>query len=41
LAGCGNAPPARHALRIVSINPCVDAVLAQVADPRTIAGISH
>jgi len=27
--------------RIVSINPCVDAVLIQVADPAQIAGISH
>jgi iron complex transport system substrate-binding protein len=38
------APPAalRDGLpRVVSINPCVDAVLMQVADPRQIAGISH
>ncbi|MGT2513985.1 ABC transporter substrate-binding protein [Sphingomonas panni] len=27
--------------RIVSINPCVDAVLARVADPKQIVGISH
>jgi iron complex transport system substrate-binding protein len=27
--------------RIVSNNPCIDAILAQVADPRTIAAISH
>lgn len=27
--------------RIVSINPCVDAVLARVADPAQIVGISH
>ena len=27
--------------RLVSINPCVDAVLMQVADPDQIAGISH
>lgn len=27
--------------RIVSINPCVDAVLMKVADPAQIAGISH
>ncbi|MFN3433885.1 MAG: ABC transporter substrate-binding protein [Sphingomonas sp.] len=33
------APP--HAPRIVSINPCIDAVLMQVADPAQIAGISH
>ena len=30
-----------RAPRIVSINPCVDAVLMHVADPRQIAGISH
>lgn len=34
------APPTR-APRIVSINPCIDAVLMQVADPAQIAGISH
>lgn len=28
-------------LRIVSMNPCIDAVLREVADPRQIAGISH
>ncbi len=27
--------------RIVSINPCIDAVLMEVADPAQIAGISH
>lgn len=27
--------------KVVSINPCVDAVLMQVADPAQIAGISH
>lgn len=27
--------------RIVSINPCVDAILIRVADPEQIAGISH
>ena len=27
--------------RIVSINPCIDAVLREVADPAQIAGISH
>lgn len=48
LAGCGGATargadrgPPRALPRIVSINPCVDAVLRQVADPRQIAGISH
>lgn len=35
----GAAPP--RAPRIVSINPCVDAVLMRVADPAQIAGISH
>lgn len=35
------AAPAPHAPRIVSINPCIDAVLMQVADPAQIAGISH
>jgi iron complex transport system substrate-binding protein len=33
------APP--RLPRIVSINPCIDAVLMQVADPGQIAGISH
>lgn len=47
LAGCGTAggrdvpkaegPPRR----IVSMNPCVDAVLMEIADPAQIAGISH
>lgn len=47
LAGCGTAggrdvpkvegPPRR----IVSMNPCVDAVLMDIADPAQIAGISH
>lgn len=36
-----SAAAAPHAPRIVSINPCVDAVLMQVADPGQIAGISH
>lgn len=35
-------PAAAHRVpRIVSINPCIDAVLMQVADPAQIAGISH
>ena len=33
--------PAAAPLRIVSINPCVDAILMHVADPAQIAGISH
>lgn len=51
VAGCSSHPsdrvvqrpsPERSALpRVVSINPCVDAVLMQVADPRQIAAISH
>ncbi|WP_246604968.1 ABC transporter substrate-binding protein [Aquisediminimonas sediminicola] len=48
LAGCSDGMPA-HRLpttdaapqRIVSINPCVDAILMEIADPRQIAGISH
>ncbi|GGI81821.1 ABC transporter substrate-binding protein [Polymorphobacter multimanifer] len=37
------APPALGAapVRVVSINPCVDAILMHVADPSQIAGISH
>ncbi len=35
------AAHAAEAPRIVSINPCVDAVLVQVADAAQIAGISH
>ncbi|OYY67600.1 ABC transporter substrate-binding protein [Sphingomonas sp. 28-63-12] len=46
LAGCavGAAAPSRDPTvlpRIVSINPCVDAVLMKVADRGQIAGISH
>jgi iron complex transport system substrate-binding protein len=51
VAGCSSqaadraaqrAAPGREALpRVVSINPCVDAVLMQVADPAQIAAISH
>lgn len=48
LAGCSNSAPAYRMpatdaapQRIVSINPCVDAVLMEIADPRQIAGISH
>lgn len=37
LPAAGSARP----LRIVSINPCIDAVLMQVADQRQIAAISH
>jgi len=52
LVGCStavaNAPATRADAdlpgglpRVVSINPCVDTVLMQIADPRQIAGISH
>lgn len=36
LLGAAPLPP-----RIVSINPCLDAILVRVADPSQIAGISH
>ena len=35
------AVPPPHPKRIVSLNPCVDAILMQVADPAQIAAISH
>ncbi len=35
------APPAAPPQRIVSINPCADALLWQLADPSRIASISH
>ena len=42
LAACARAPDApRHGLRLVSLNPCSDAVLAEVADPAQIAALSH
>lgn len=43
LAGCSSAraPEKPQGQRIVSMNPCVDAILMQVADHRDIAGISH
>lgn len=47
LAACTAAPRAPEqrsgvgGMRIVSINPCVDAILMQVADPAQIAAISH
>jgi iron complex transport system substrate-binding protein len=37
LAGAGRAPPRR----IVSLNPCLDAILVAVADPAQIAALSH
>lgn len=33
--------PAVRLPRIVSINPCIDAILVEIADPAQIAGISH
>ena len=41
LAIPATAAPPHPAPRIVSINPCVDAVLMEVADPAEIIGISH
>lgn len=46
LAACSAPPqvnrtPDTMPARIVSMNPCIDAVLREVADPRQIAGISH
>ena len=35
------AVPAVRLPRIVSINPCIDAILVEIADPAQIAGISH
>jgi len=45
LTACGGSspqvqPPA-HPVRVVSMNPCIDAVLREVADPAQIASISH
>lgn len=36
-----NAPASLHPKRIVSMNPCVDAVLREIADPANIAGVSR
>jgi iron complex transport system substrate-binding protein len=41
LIGLSVAARAAERPRIVSINPCVDAVLVHVADPQQILGISH
>jgi len=41
LAMCVSVAQAAARPRIVSINPCVDAVLVQVADPQQILGISY
>lgn len=43
LAGCAAAPPPapRERATIISLNPCTDAILAEVADPVQIVAISH
>jgi iron complex transport system substrate-binding protein len=46
LTGCSQQAPAtaklgQKPMRIVSMNPCVDAILMEVADPTQIAAISH
>ena len=45
LSACAPVPSARHGLvegpAIASLNPCSDAVLAEVADPAQILAISH
>lgn len=42
LAGCAQPPPRASAHpTIVSLNPCTDAVLAEVADPAQILAVSH
>ena len=48
LGGCSNSPPSpspravsTKPMRIVSMNPCVDAILMEVADPKQITAISH
>lgn len=44
VAGCGQASPlpaSHHRPTIVSLNPCSDAILAEVADPAQLLAISH
>lgn len=43
LGGCTSAPPPvpRERPTIVSLNPCTDAILAEVADPAQLLAISH
>jgi iron complex transport system substrate-binding protein len=46
ILNCCNAAPLPHAptsvpKRIVSMSPCIDAILMEVADPKQIAAISH
>ena len=40
-SACAAPPPAATHPTIVSLNPCTDAVLAEVADPEQILAISH
>lgn len=43
LAGCASPPPPapRAQPTIVSLNPCTDAILAEVADPAQLLAVSH
>ncbi len=41
LAGCAQAQPASPRGRIVSVNPCADALLVRLAAPERIGAISH
>lgn len=43
LAGCGKAPvrPATDAPTFVSLNPCIDAILVEVAEPEQVLALSH
>lgn len=46
LAGCAQSPPpdapeTHDAPRVVSLNPCLDAILVEVADPEQILALSH
>jgi iron complex transport system substrate-binding protein len=44
LAACGphaTRAPAKGGVRIMSMNPCIDAILVRVADPGEIVSISH
>jgi iron complex transport system substrate-binding protein len=46
LAGCAqsappDAPETHDAPRVVSLNPCLDAILVEVADPEQILALSH
>ena len=45
LAGCASAPPpvprGQGGPTIVSLNPCTDAILAEVADPAQLLAVSH